>query len=112
LDLLTLKFITGYLTRPLHFFGKWGFVSGLLGGGVLGYGLIRKMWAIFTNDQSFELFVVHGPLMALGFMLMIVGMLFLATGVMGELLMRIYFESTPARTYSVKRIYSRDEEEN
>jgi glycosyltransferase involved in cell wall biosynthesis len=112
LDLITLKFITGYLTRPLHFFGKWGFVSGMLGAALLMFGFIRKMWAVFTNDRSFELFAEHGPLMALGFMMMIVGMLFLATGVMGELLMRIYFESTPARTYSVRRIYTRDEEEN
>jgi glycosyltransferase involved in cell wall biosynthesis len=111
LDLITLKFITGYLTRPLHFFGKWGFVSALLGGGVLFYGLIRKIWAMCTGGE-FSLFAAHGPLMALGFMLIIVAMMFLATGVMGELLMRIYFESTNARTYSVRHTFGRDDEEN
>ena len=98
LDLITLKFITGYLTRPLHFFGKWGAAFGAGGVGILGYGLVRKM-----IDWNFHLFAVHGPLMALGFMLLVTGMLLLSTGLIGELLMRIYFESTEARTYSVRR---------
>ena len=98
LDLLTLRFITGYLTRPLHFFGKWGVLFGAAGAGVLLFGLIRKVfWGI-------ALFEVHGPLMALGFMGVITGLLFLATGLIGELLMRIYFESTRARTYAVRRV--------
>ncbi len=98
LDLITLKFITGYLTRPLHFFGKWGMLCGAAGGGILGYGMVRKI-----VDWDFHLFAVHGPLMALGFMLMLTGVLLLSTGLIGELLMRIYFESTGARTYSVRR---------
>ena len=101
LDLLTLRFITGYLTRPLHFFGKWGVLSGMVGFGILLFGLIRKLfWDI-------SLFEVHGPLMALGFMFVITGLLFLATGLIGEFLMRIYFESTGARTYAVRRLIRR-----
>ena len=99
LDLITLRFITGYLTRPLHFFGKWGALCGAGGGGILVYGLLRKL-----IDWDFHLFAVHGPLMALGFMLVLTGTLFLATGLIGELLMRIYFESTGAHTYSVRRV--------
>jgi glycosyltransferase involved in cell wall biosynthesis len=98
LDLVTLRFITGYLTKPLHFFGKWGVLSGTSGLGILMYGLIRKIfWGI-------SLFEVHGPLMALGCMLVLTAMLLLATGLIGELLMRIYFESTGARTYAVGRM--------
>ena len=101
LDLLTLRFITAYLTRPLHFFGKWGVLFGSVGVGVLLFGLIRKVfWGV-------HLFEVHGPLMALGFMAVITGLLFLATGLIGELLMRIYFESTRARTYAVRRVIRR-----
>lgn len=99
LDLITLQFITGYLTRPLHFFGKWGMLCGAVGGGILGYGMVRKI-----VDWDFHLFTVHGPLMAVGFMLMLTGMLLLSTGLIGEMLMRIYFESTGARTYAVRRI--------
>jgi glycosyltransferase involved in cell wall biosynthesis len=111
LDLITLKFITGYLTRPLHFFGKWGAVSGVLGLLILMYGFVRKLVSVFAGG-SFSLFAEHGPLMALGFVLFIASLLFLATGVIGELLMRIYFESTGARTYSIKRVVTRDDKES
>ena len=100
LDILTLRFITAYLTRPLHFFGKWGMGCGALGILILLYGLIRKL----IQWGSFDLFQAHGPLMALGFFLVLTGMLFLATGLIGELMMRLYFESTPARTYAVRRV--------
>jgi glycosyltransferase involved in cell wall biosynthesis len=100
LDLVMLKFVTTYLTRPLHFFGKWAMGSMLVGGGILCYGLIRKLLAW----SSFELFREHGPLMAVGFLMVFAGLLFLATGVTGELMMRIYFEGTHARTYAVRRI--------
>ena len=104
LDVVCLRFITAYLTRPLHFFGKWGMGSLLIGGGILLYGLIRKL-----IDWNFDLDATHGPLMALGFLLVIMAMLFLACGLMGELMMRIYFESTPARTYAIRRVVRGDE---
>ncbi len=103
LDIMTLKFISGYLTRPLHFFGKWGLGLGVTGMGILAYGLVRKIYSIYSG-REFHLFVEHGPLMALAFMLVVAGMLMLATGLIGELLMRIYFESTGARTYAVRRV--------
>ena len=100
LDIITTRFITGYLTRPLHFFGKWGVIAGLVGSGILGYGFVRKV----IQWDSFQLMREHGPLMAVGFMLVITATLFIATGLTGELLMRIYFEATRARTYAVRRI--------
>jgi hypothetical protein len=51
----------------------------------------------------------HGPLMMLGFMLMVVSLLLLATGLIGEMLMRIYFETTGARTYAVRRLVRKDD---
>ena len=107
MDILTLRFISRYMTRPLHFFGKWGLLCGVGGGGILGYGLVRKL-----INWDFDLVSTHGPLMAVGFMLAITALLLLATGLMGEMLMRIYFESTPARTYAVRRVLrSRDVED-
>jgi len=100
MDIIALRFINTYLTRPLHFFGKWGLAAGTVGGGILAYGFVRKL----IQWRSFHLFTTHGPLMALGFVLVIAAMTFLATGLIGELLMRIYFESSGARTYAVRRI--------
>ena len=103
MDILTVRFISGYLTRPLHFFGKWCLLSFLAGGGVLGYLAVRKL-----VDKGFSIMRMHGPLLTLGFMLVVMGTLFLATGLTGELLMRIYFESTRARTYAIGRLVRKD----
>jgi len=99
LDIIMVRFITVYLTRPLHFFGKWGLLCGVSGAGILSYGLICKL--MYWNE--FDLFVKHGPLMALGFVLLIAALLILATGLIGELLMRIYFEGSGAKTYAIRR---------
>jgi len=100
LDILALRFINVYMTRPLHFFGKWAMIVGGSGSVILGYGLLRKLF----DWHNFHIFQRHGPLMALGFMLCVTGLLLLATGLIGELLVRIYFESTGARTYAVRRV--------
>jgi len=99
LDIITVRFLSRYMTRPLHFFGTWGLVSAAGGVGILLYLLVRKL-----IDSDFSIMRIHGPLMTLGFVLLVVATLFLATGVMGEMLMRIYFEGTGARTYAVRRV--------
>jgi glycosyltransferase involved in cell wall biosynthesis len=103
MDLLTLRFLSKYMTRPLHFFGKWGLSCGTIGIGILAYGLIRKI----VQWNSFHVFQKHGFLMAMAFMLVITGMMLLATGLTGEMLMRIYFEASDAKTYAVRRVVRR-----
>jgi hypothetical protein len=103
LDIITVRFISRYMTRPLHFFGGWGIVSALIGAGILGYLGIRKI-----IDPYFSLMRMHGPLMMLGFILVVMAMLFLATGLMGEMMMRIYFESSRAKTYAIKRLVRKE----
>ncbi|NQU74835.1 MAG: glycosyltransferase family 2 protein [Planctomycetes bacterium] len=105
LDIIALRFATKYMTRPLHLFGKWALISGGIGMGILTYGFIRKLFAWNT----FHLFQQHGPLMALGCMLVPTALLFLATGLIGELLMRAYFESTGAKTYAIRRVVRKTE---
>ncbi len=103
LDIITVRFLSRYMTRPLHFFGKSGALFALAGGGILGFGFVRKIISLFAGEQ-YHLFQLHGPLMAAGFLFVVVSTLFLATGLVGEMLMRIYFESTNARTYAVRRV--------
>jgi len=100
LDLITVRFVTGYMTRPLHFFGKWGVGALAVGGGILAYGFIRKL----IQGDEFHVFQEHGPLMAAAFMLVIASLLLISTGVIGEMLMRIYFEARGGRTYAVRRV--------
>jgi len=103
LDLLMLRFVMGYFTRPLHFFGRWGLVSLAGGAGILGYGFIRKVHQTLEG-HDFHLFRQHGPLMALGFTLVLTAFLFLSTGLIGEMLMRIYFEAGGSKTYAIRRV--------
>ena len=74
-----------------------GLVAGL---GILGYGFVRKCF----QWNTFHLFQQHGPLMAVGILLFVAALLLLATGLIGELMMRIYFESTDAKTYAIRRV--------
>ena len=77
MDLLTLRFLSKYMTRPLHFFGKWGLTVRDASG--------RASWRTGSSARSCSgtrstCSRQHGPLMAMGFMLVIAGMLLLATG--------------------------------
>ena len=102
-ELLALRFMTAYLTGRRRFFGTWGVVMAGGGTGLLAYGVVRKLL-----DWKSSLFVEHGLLMAVGFMLVVTSALLLATGLIGDLLMRICFEAAGNKTYAVRRVIRRD----
>lgn len=100
-DLITLRFLLGYITRPLHFFGRaamYCIVAALL------------MSAYILYDKfvySVPILVAHGPLAGLSAVLLLVGLIFVATGLIGEMISRVYFESTNKKIYSVRKVYRR-----
>jgi glycosyltransferase involved in cell wall biosynthesis len=97
-DLLTIRFLLRYMTRPLHFFGPAGLLGVILGSGILGVLFIEK---VFFGTS---LFVQHGPLLILAMMLCLFGVQLLAMGLVGELLMRTHFESRVEPMYRVERV--------
>lgn len=97
-DLITIRFLLRYMLRPLHFFGPAGMLSFVAGGGILGFLFVEKL---FT---SADIFVQHGPLLILGMLLSLFGLQFLATGLVGELMMRNYFEAHQKPVYRLERI--------
>ena len=97
-DLITIRFLLRYMLRPLHFFGPAGMISFLAGGGILGFLFLDK---VFTRA---DIFVQHGPLLILGMLLSLFGLQFLATGLVGELMMRNYFEAHQKPVYRLERI--------
>ena len=99
-DLMTIRFLLRYMLRPLHFFGPVGMLSFLTGGGILGFLFVDK---VVTGTQ---LFVQHGPLLILGMLLSLFGLQFLAMGLVGELMMRNYFEAHQKPVYRIERIMS------
>lgn len=102
-DLLTVRFLLGYQTRPLQFFGPLG-MAGIGGGGLI------ALWLLFKKIfYGTDLFHQHGPLMLLAIVVFLTGIQLISSGLIAELLSRTYFESQNKTIYSVERILRRDE---
>jgi len=99
-DILTIKFLLKYMTRPMHFFGSLGLAGTTCGGGIMIYLAIKKL-------LGYEIVLEHGPLIIAGALLLLAGLLMFTTGLMGEMMMRIYFESQDRRIYAVREILTR-----
>jgi glycosyltransferase involved in cell wall biosynthesis len=94
LDLMTIKFLSGYSTKPIHFFGAAGFISifiGFLAGGLAVY---YKL----TQQKDF----ISTPLPVLTALFFIVGVLFILIGFLAEMIMRVYHETQRRPIYSIK----------
>ncbi len=103
LDLLSVKFLLDYSTKPLQFFGLLGLAC-LSGGAGIG------LWVFLRKALLDEgLLANHGPLMLLGMALVMGGIQFIATGLIGEMLARTYYESQNKPVYSVREFRSRRE---
>ena len=97
-DLITVRFLLRYSTRPLHIFAPIGLTSLAFG---LAGGLYVLMAKIITGDP---VFLAHGPLLLLSAVLIQSGIVLLGLGVLAELLTRIYFDGRRRRTYTVERV--------
>ncbi|MFA5238965.1 MAG: glycosyltransferase family 2 protein [Phycisphaerae bacterium] len=100
-DLITLKFLLGYVTKPLHFFGRPAIYSILLSMALFAYILYDKF------VYKVPIMVAHAPLAALATMLLLIGAIFITTGLIGEMISRVYFESTNKKIYSVRKVHQR-----
>ncbi|MGC8760521.1 MAG: glycosyltransferase family 2 protein [Bryobacteraceae bacterium] len=100
-DILTIRFLLKYFTRPMHFFGRIGLVSVSLGGAILAFLLVKKI-------LGYEIIMAHGPLLFTGGLLLLAGLMMFTTGLLGEILMRTYFESQGRRIYAVREIRSKE----
>jgi glycosyltransferase involved in cell wall biosynthesis len=101
-DILTVKFLLKYFTRPMHFFGRVGLVGLFFGGAILGTLAVYKLLGHSIATE-------HGPLMIAGGLLLMGGLMMFSTGLLGEVLMRTYFESQGRRIYAVREIRCRRE---
>ena len=102
-DLITLRFLLGYLTRPLHFFGRAALFCIVTAFLIGAYVLYDKF------VYNVPIFVAHGPLAALAAVLLLVGFVFIATGLIGEMISRVYFESTDKKIYSVRKVHRKED---
>ncbi len=99
-DIITIKFLLKYFTRPMHFFGSLGLLGTTLGGTIMSYLLVKKL-------MGYEIVMEHGPLMIAGALLLLGGIMMFSTGLIGEVMIRTYFESQGRRIYAVREIVTR-----
>ena len=96
LDLITVKFLSSYSTRPIQVFGGIGLACGLVGmviTGVLGF-----------ERLFFGVPLAQRPLVWLGILLTLMGLQFITMGLLGELLVRTYHESQNKPVYRVAEV--------
>ena len=94
LDLMTVKFLGSFQTRPMHLFGVVGLGSVGFGGLSLLISLIMK----YTTGPG----MTANPLFLLGALMVLMGMQFLTLGLIGEVTVRTYFESQGKPPYAVR----------
>ncbi len=90
-DLVTVTFITRYVTRPMHLFGLWGVIIAFIGFLIEAYLTFEKL----IHNKGLE----NRPLLFLGMLMIIFGVQLFSTGLIGEL---IVHNANKEKEYSIK----------
>src|SRR2546427_944414 len=98
LDLMTVKFLLSYSTRPLQIFGLIGGVMGLIGVAISGWLAFEKLTQFDTYSLS------NRPLVPLRHLLILTGVQLVTPGLLAELQARTYHESQNKPTYAIREI--------
>ena len=94
LDLLVVRFLMSYSTRPIHIFGLLGLLSALVGTVILAYlGAVK----LFLQQD-----IGNRPITLLGILLIVVGVQLVTSGLLAELVTRTYYESQGKSIYTVR----------
>jgi glycosyltransferase involved in cell wall biosynthesis len=103
-DLIIVKFLLDYSTRPLQFFGMLG-LAGAGAGTILGTILLAQKILWHQN-----LMTEHGPLLLLSIALFVSGIQFVSMGLLGEISARTYYESQNKPIYALREVKSHRKE--
>ncbi len=104
LDLLTVKFLLSYATRPIQVFGRWGLASGVLGFVIALWLTARK----FVMGED----IGDRPALLLAVLLILVGFQFITMGLLAELQSRTYYEAQNKPIYAIRSITGRGVEDS
>jgi glycosyltransferase involved in cell wall biosynthesis len=96
LDLLTVKFLLSYATRPMQVFGLLGMLSFAVGTVIAAYlSFIR----LFLGSP-----IANRPLLLLAMLLIFVGVQLVTMGLLGELTIRTYHEAQGKKIYVIREM--------
>jgi len=94
LDLIVVIFLSKYIDKPIHFFGKIGFWS-------LFFGFLSGIFTLYLKLAEGKSFI-STPMPLLTVVFIIIGIQFILMGLLAEILTRIYFESNHKKVYLIK----------
>jgi len=94
LDLMTVRFLLSYATRPIHIFGLWGMISSLAGVLIGVYLTYAKL--------AYHIDLADRPLLLLAILLVMIGIQLITMGLIGELVVRTYHEAQNKPIYTVR----------
>jgi len=94
LDLMTVKFMDEYLTKPIYLFGGWGLATA-------GLGALMALWTLYKKFHL-GIFVKDQPLFQVSIFLGLVGVQMVLLGLLAEILIRIYYDVRERQPYFVR----------
>jgi len=94
LDLIAVTFLLSYFNRPLYVFGAAGFIVGAIGTLM---GLYLTVFKLLTENK-----IGDRPLLQLAVLLIVLGVQFISTGIVADMIMRTYHESQGKPIYYIR----------
>ncbi len=95
-DLVTMIFFRRYIQKPMHLFGTMGFIS-------LFFGVIINIYLLVLKILGHDIW--GKPLLILGLIFLLGGIQLITIGIIAEISVRTYFESSNKKTYQVRKVY-------
>lgn len=96
LDLITVKFLLRFSSKPLQFFGSFGLISGFIGFSICLFLTVEKLfYQVPMSDR---------PLLLLGILLLFIGLQFITVGLLAELMTRTYHEAQDKPIYTIRNL--------
>lgn len=96
LDLLVIAFWQKYSVRPMHIFGGSGLIMGGVGVFITGYLILEKL--------LFGVALAERPLFMIGILFIIVGVQFIAIGLLADIMLKVYYGQNQRKSYLIENI--------
>jgi glycosyltransferase involved in cell wall biosynthesis len=98
-DILTIRFIVRYFSRPLHFFGSVGAAMIVVAAALASWLLFKKLY--WRED----IFIQNGPMLLFAAVTFLGGVQFLGLGLLGDLFTRLYYAPEQRNIYNVAKVF-------
>ena len=99
-DLVLMLFFRRYIQKPMHLFGTIGFIS-------LGIGIVINLYLLVLKIMGHDIW--GKPLLLLGMILLLGGIQLITIGILAQISMRTYYESSNKKEYKIRKLWGKDQ---